>query len=89
MLTLALEEGQAEQWMPSDCFAVKKPSFDGSKPLTEWKKELCSKILNEVKEQMNVMTKTILDELKDSHRPTLTGSHQAPTELSGPEPHKK
>lgn len=74
METLALEEEQAEQWMPSDCFAVKKPSFDASKSLTEWKKELCSEILNEVKEKITVMTKTILAELRDSHRPTLTGS---------------
>lgn len=37
--------------MPSGCLAVSKPTLGVSKSLTDWKQELRTEILNEVKEQ--------------------------------------
>ena len=68
MEALALEEEQEEQWIPSGCLAVSRPTLGGPKPVTDWKQELRTEIMNEVKEQMTAMTKTILDELRDSNR---------------------
>lgn len=86
MEALALEEEQEEEWMPSGCLPVSRPTLCGPKPVTDWKQELRTEILNEVKEQMTAMTKTILDELRDSNRmglvhprphAALGGSNQA------------
>lgn len=59
--------------------------------ISDWKQELRTEILNEVKEQMTAMTKTILDELRDSHRPTQADPHpratSGPTNLIDPKPH--
>ena len=62
---MALEEEQEEQWMPSGCLAVSRSAYSGSKPVLDWKQELRSEILGEVKEQMTAMSKSILDELRE------------------------
>lgn len=80
MEALALEEEQEEQWTPSSCLAVSRPTPGGLKSFTDWKQELCAEVLSEVKEQMTTMTKTNLDELRDSQRLTQVGPrpHAAP-----------
>lgn len=71
MEALALEEEQEKQWAPPACLAVRRQTPGDTKPLADWKQELHMEILNEVKGQMTAMTKTILDELKESQKPLL------------------
>lgn len=60
MEALALEEEQDEQWLPSTCLAVSKPTPCSQPTVVDWKQEFKNDILKEVKEQMTEMIKTIL-----------------------------
>lgn len=71
MEVMTLEEEHDEQWPPTTCWAVHKQVPHAPPPTTDWKKELRNEILQEVKEQMTEMTKTILAGLKDNVNPTV------------------
>lgn len=72
MEVLALEEEQEDNWPPSICLVVGKQAIDPQPTVTDWKQEFKNEILQEVKDQMTQMTKTILSEIKDNvnMRPT-------------------
>ena len=70
MEAMALEEELDEQWLPTTCLAMHKQVPHAASPAMDWKKELRNEILQEVKEHVSEMTKTILAELKDNVKPT-------------------
>lgn len=71
---LALEDEQGEHWPPYDCLAVSRTPPTHSKFATDWKQQLRAEIMNDVKEQMSVMTKTILEELRGAASPPFDAS---------------
>lgn len=74
---LALEEEQEDDWPPSTCQAVGKQAFRPQSTVTDWKQEFRNEILQEVKEHMAQMAKTIVSEMRDSGKREVN-STQAP-----------
>lgn len=70
--SLSLEEEQNDVWPATSCLAVSKHSDTSS----DWKQTFKAEILKEVREQMTVMTKTLLEELKNEQAPPFRASHR-------------
>lgn len=67
---LALEDERGESWPPYDCAAVSRAP-PSPRVVADWKEQLRAEIMNDVKAQMSVMTKTILEEIRNTASPPL------------------